>query len=203
LRKLFFETISRDDIAVLSIATRPDCINTDIITLLKELNKIKPVWVELGLQTSNENTAKFIRRGYTNNVYESAAIMLKKIGCTVITHVILGLPFESKEDMINTAIYAGKFSDGVKFHMLYVAKNTDLAKLYESKKFKLLSRDEYINVLCECIRVIPHTTVIHRITGDADKSQLVAPLWTADKKKVLREIHNAFVDRNIIQGENL
>lgn len=203
LRRLYFEVISRDDIAVLSIATRPDCINDDVVFLLKELVKIKPVWIELGLQTSNEKTARFIRRGYPNNCYENAVYRLKATGCNVITHIILGLPGESKKDMINTSMYVGNLSDGVKFHMLYVAKNTDLSRLYDSGGFELLSRDEYIDILCECIRVIPKTTVIHRLTGDCEKSQLIAPLWTADKKKVLREIQNAFVDRDIKQGENL
>lgn len=203
LRKLYFEVINRDDIAVLSIATRPDCIDEDVISLLNELQSIKPVWVELGLQTSNEKTARFIRRGYSNDIYDKAVKELKGIDCKVITHVILGLPHETKKDMIETAKYAGGFSDGVKFHMLYVAKGTDLATLFQNGEFELLNRDEYIDILCECIRVIPEDTVIHRLTGDGDKACLVAPLWTADKKKVLREIQYAFVDRNIVQGENL
>lgn len=201
LKELYYEVINREDIAILSIATRPDCINKDVLCLLYELNKIKPVWVELGLQTSNEDTAEFIRRGYKNDVYETAAENLKRVGCKVITHIILSLPFETKTDMIKTTEYAGKHSDGVKFHMLYVLRSTDLAKLYEYNQFKLLNFEEYIDVLCECIRVLPKHIVVHRITGDPDKKNLVAPLWTANKKKVLREIHNAFVDRNINQGE--
>ncbi len=203
LRTLYFEVINRKDIAVLSIATRPDCLDPEVINLLKELNRVKPVWVELGLQTSNEITSEFIRRGYINEVYEKAVAELKSAGCKVITHIILGLPYETKKDMINSAKYAGGFSDGIKFHMLYVANNTDIAKLYMTGEFELLSREEYIDVLCECIRVIPRTTIIHRITGDGDKSNLIAPIWTANKKKVLREIQNAFVDRDINQGENL
>lgn len=203
LSNLYLEIIKREDVAALSIATRPDCINEDVIVLLEELQKIKPVWVELGLQTSNEITAKYIRRGYTNDIYEKAARELKKIGCKVITHIILGLPYETKKDMINTARYSGFFSDGVKFHMLYVSKDTDLARLYENNTFSLLSCDEYIDILCECIRVIPQSTVIHRLTGDGEKSKLIAPLWTLNKKKVLREINNAFIDRNITQGEYL
>lgn len=201
LRSLYFEIINRTDIAILSIATRPDCIDDEVLSLLKELNKIKPVWIELGLQTSNEKTAEFIRRGYKNVVYEEAVVRLRAAGCKVITHMILGLPYETKENMINTARYAGSFSDGIKFHMLYIAQNTDIAKLYSADKFELLSREEYIDVLCECIRVIPKETVIHRLTGDGDKSTLIAPLWTLNKKKVLREINNAFTDRDIQQGE--
>lgn len=203
LRKLYTKVIKRDDIAILSIATRPDCINDEVLCLLDELNKIKPVWVELGLQTCNEKTAVFIRRGYKNDVYESAVAKLKDINCKVITHIIFGLPFESKDEMIKSAKYAGRFSDGIKFHMLYVAKNTDLAKIYENIPFPMLSMDEYIDVLCNSLRVVPKETVIHRLTGDGDKKSLIAPLWSCNKKKVLREINNALIDRNIVQGERL
>lgn len=203
LRKLYFEVINRDDIAVLSIATRPDCINDDVIELLGELNKIKPVWIELGLQSSNEKTARFIRRGYENQVYEKAVNKLKSIGCMVITHIILGLPHETKDDMLKTAEYSGRFSNGVKFHMLYITKDSDLALYYKETDFHLLSREEYIDILCECLRVIPKNVVIHRLTGDGEKSKLIAPLWTLNKKRVLREINNAFIDRNIEQGENI
>lgn len=203
LRKLYFDVINREDVAVLSIATRPDCLGEEVIKLLYELNKIKPVWVELGLQTSNEDTAAFIRRGYSNEIYENAVENLKAAGCKIITHLILGLPYENKEDMIKSARYAGKFSDGIKFHMLYIAKNTDIEKIYSKGELKLLSIEEYTNVLCECLRVIPEEVVIHRITGDGDKKYLIAPIWTANKKKVLQEIHNAFKDRDINQGENI
>ena len=201
LRNLYYGVVNRDDIAVLSIATRPDCINDDVIKLLDELNKIKPVWIELGLQTSNEKTADFIRRGYKNSVYEKAVTSLKSVGCKVITHIILGLPDETKDDMLKTAEYAGRFSDGVKFHMLYITKDSDLAQYYKENNFQLLSREEYIDILCGCLRVIPKNVVIHRLTGDGEKSKLLAPLWTLNKKKVLREINNAFIDRNIEQGE--
>ena len=201
LRNLYYGVVNRDDIAVLSIATRPDCINDDVIKLLDELNKIKPVWIELGLQTSNEKTAEFIRRGYRNSVYEKAVTSLNSVGCKVITHIILGLPDETKDDMLKTAEYAGRFSDGVKFHMLYITKDSDLAQYYKETNFHLLSREEYIDILCGCLRVIPKNVVIHRLTGDGEKSKLLAPLWTLNKKKVLREINNAFIDRNIEQGE--
>lgn len=202
LRKIYTEVINRSDIAVLAIATRPDCLGDDVVMLLKELNDVKPVWVELGLQSAKEETAGFIRRGYKNYVYEEAVSKLKEAGCKVITHLILGLPDETKEDMINSARYAGKFSDGVKFHMLYITKNSDLDLYYKTNPFPLLSREDYIDVLCGCIRVLPKKTVIHRLTGDGEKSTLAAPLlWTLNKKKVLREISNAFIDRNIEQGE--
>ncbi len=203
LRELYYTVINREDIAVLSIATRPDCLSDEVVDLLRDLNKIKPVWVELGLQTSNEKTAKLIRRGYTNEVYLKAVEDLHQAGVKVITHIILGLPFEQKEDMINSARFAGKISDGIKFHMLYVTEDTDLAELYYLEQLRLIDREEYIDILCKCIRVIPPEVVIHRLTGDPEKSKLIAPLWTAHKKKVLKEIHNAFKDRNIVQGEYL
>lgn len=203
LRKLYHKVIIRDDIAVLSIATRPDCLSGEVLQMLKELNEIKPVWVELGLQTVNSKTADFIRRGYSLDVYDKGVYNLKAIGCKVITHIIFGLPFESKSQMLRSAAYAGAKSDGVKFHMLYVTKGTDLEKLYNKGEIKLLSRDEYIDILCEAIRLTPRATVIHRLTGDGDKRILVAPKWTENKKRVLREIENALWDRNIEQGERL
>ena len=203
LRKLYCSVVKRDDIAVLSIATRPDCINTEVIELLNEINKIKPVWIELGLQTSNENTARFIRRGYSNGVYEKAVTELRAVGCKIITHLILSLPYENREDMINSARYAGMHSDGIKFHMLYITNDSDIFKVYNDEKINLLSLDEYVDVLCDCLRVIPESVVIHRLTGDGDKTKLVAPLWTCDKKRVLREINCAFKDRDINQGEYL
>ena len=203
LRKLYIPIVMRDDIAVLSIATRPDCLSDEIIDFLSELNNIKPVWIELGLQTINESTAKFIRRGYTLDVYTDAATKLRKKGIKVITHLILGLPFETKSDMINSAEYAGRFSDGIKLHTLYITKDSDLFELYKKGKITLITKYEYIDILCECIRVIPKSAVIHRLTGDADKTKLVAPNWSADKIRLLRDINNAFYDRNIIQGENI
>ena len=203
LEKLFGKVIAREDVVILSIATRPDCLSEDVINLLGKLNKIKPVWIELGLQTSNVATAEFIRRGYPNSVYEKAAADLHPVGCKVITHLILGLPDENKADMIASALYAGQHSDGIKFHMLYISESSDIAAFYKRNPFHLLSREEYIDVLCECIRVIPKNSVIHRLTGDPDKRTLLAPLWTTDKKRVLREINNAFIDRDVTQGENL
>ena len=203
IEKLYTPVVLRDDIAVLSIATRPDCLSEKIIEVLSKLNAIKPVWVELGLQTIHENTANFIRRGYPLAVYTDAVKRLKSAGIKVITHLILGLPGECKDDMIKSAAFAGKLSDGIKFHSLYITKNTDLAKLYIDSKIKLLTQEEYIDILCECIRVIPKNVAIHRLTGDPKKSTLIAPIWTRDKIKLLKEINNAFYDRNITQGEKL
>ena len=203
IKELYSPIVRREDIAILSIATRPDCLSDEIINFLSELNQIKPVWIELGLQTSNEETARFIRRGYPLDVYKQTALKLKRAGIKVITHLILGLPQETKQDMIASAKLAGEMSDGIKFHNLYVTKGTDLAALYNDGEIKLLSKEEYIDVLCECIRVIPKNIVIHRLTGDADKKDLIAPIWSADKIHLLREINNAFYDRNINQGEYL
>lgn len=203
IEELYMPVVLRNDIAVLSIATRPDCLDDDIVNVLSRLNKIRPVWVELGLQTIHESTADFIRRGYKLNVYTEAVKKLNKAKIKVITHLILGLPNETKEDMVNSAAFAGRYSDGLKFHSLYVSKGTALADLYNHNKINLITKDDYIDILCDCIRVIPDNTVIHRLTGDPDKRTLVAPLWTSDKIKLLRDIHNAFYDRNIIQGEGL
>lgn len=201
LRRLYMPVVNRDDIVILSIATRPDCLPDETIELLQELNTIKPVWVELGLQTTNESTADFIKRGYKLNVYDEAVKKLKAAGIKVITHLIIGLPFETKEDMIKSAEYAGKYSDGIKFHLLYVTEGTELARLYKENKFDIISIEEYIDILCDCIRRIPKNVVVHRLTGDPDKNTLIAPKWACDKYKVLREIHNAFYDKDVIQGE--
>lgn len=201
INDLYYPVVLRDDIAILSIATRPDCLDDDIIDVLKNLNTIKPVWVELGLQTIHSNTAEFIRRGYELDVYIKAAKKLKSAGIKVITHLILGLPGESKTDMIESAAFAGRVSDGIKFHSLYISEDSDLAELYNKNKIGLLSEEEYIDILCECIRVIPKDTVIHRLTGDPDKKTLVAPMWSCDKIKVLQNIKNAIYDRNVVQGE--
>lgn len=203
LRNLYTPVVLRDDIAILSIATRPDCLSDEIVEVLKELNKIKPVWVELGLQTIKDETADFINRGYKLAVYDKAVEKLRKSGIKIITHLILGLPKENKEDMVASAKYAGRVSDGIKFHLLYVVKNTKLADLYNKGEIELITQEDYIQTLSDCIRSIPKTVVVHRLTGDADKSALIAPLWSSDKLKTLREINNAFYDKNVIQGEYL
>ncbi len=190
LRKVFFETINRDDIAILSIATRPDCLGDDVITLLKELVEIKPVWVELGLQSVFESTARYIRRGYDTSVYFEAVKKLRTIGVHIITHIIIGLPNETKEMMIETARQVGKVTDGIKLQLLHIIDGTDLANEYENRNFKVLSLEEYSDILCECISVLPENVVIHRLTGDGDKRSLIAPLWTRDKKRVLNYINH-------------
>lgn len=202
LRKIFEEAVAPEEIAALSIATRPDCLGDDVLDLLDELNKKKPVWVELGLQTIHEKSAEYIRRGYALNVYDESVKKLHKIGVNVITHIILGLPNESKKEIIESVRYAGERSDGIKLQLLHVLKGTDLLKDYERGMFETLTLDEYVDLLCDCIEALPPDVVIHRMTGDGDKKLLVAPLWSADKKRVLNTIHKALNDRNVTQGRN-
>lgn len=188
LKSKFTEAISHPDIVAISIATRPDCLDDEIISLLISLNAIKPVWIELGLQTIHKETSEYIRRGYSLDVYDLAVAKLKAAGITVITHMIIGLPGESESDIIETAKYIGTSgSDGIKLQLLHVLKNTDLATDYLAGKFNVLSMDEYIEIVCKCLEVLPENMVIHRLTGDGDKKLLIAPLWSADKKKVLNE----------------
>ena len=201
LEKLYYQIVKRIDIASLSVATRPDGLDDDVIELLDRLNHIKPVWVELGLQTIHEKTAKYIRRGYTLDVYDDAVRRLRNKNITVITHVILGLPFESHSQMIQTVRYVGSSGiQGIKLQLLHVLKNTDLEDEYAKGKFSTMLIDEYIDLLCDCIESLPPDIVIHRLTGDGAKKILVAPLWSGDKKKVLNTINREFDRRNILQG---
>ena len=191
LRTIYEEAINHPDIVALSIGTRPDCLGDDVLALLDELNKIKPIFVELGLQTINEDTAKYIRRGYTLEVYDKAVADLHKIGINVVTHIILGLPNESKEDMLNSVKYACKVTDGIKLQLLHILKGTDLAKDYKQGKFEVLTLEQYTEIIKECVQIIPENVVIHRLTGDGAKKDLIAPLWSADKKTVLNTINRA------------
>lgn len=194
LRAIYEEAINHPDIVALSIGTRPDCLGDDVLALLDELNKIKPIFVELGLQTINENTAKYIRRGYSLEVYDKAVANLHKIGINVVTHIILGLPNESKEDMLKSVEYACKVTDGIKLQLLHILKGTDLAKDYEQGKFEVLTLEQYTEIIKECVQIIPENVVIHRLTGDGAKKDLIAPLWSADKKTVLNTINRALID---------
>ena len=194
LRKIYEEAINHPDIVALSIGTRPDCLGDDVLALLDELNTIKPIFVELGLQTINEDTAKYIRRGYTLEVYDKAVADSHKIGINVVTHIILGLPNESKEDMLNSVKYACKVTDGIKLQLLHILKGTDLAKDYKQGKFEVLTLEQYTEIIKECVQIIPENVVIHRLTGDGAKKDLIAPLWSADKKTVLNTINRALKD---------
>jgi len=196
LRELFTEAIRHPDIVAISIATRPDCLPEEVLELLEELNRIKPVWVELGLQTIHPASAEYIRRGYPLPVYESAVKNLTARGLEVITHVILGLPGETPEDMVDTVRYVcHSGASGIKLQLLHVLKGTDLEREYREGRYSVLSEDEYIGILKACVRVIPEQVVIHRLTGDGDKRLLVAPLWSGDKKHVWNRIQ-----REVIRG---
>lgn len=190
LRKLYYEAIQPPEIVGLAIGTRPDCLSEDVLALLAQIQTVKPVSVELGLQTIHESTARYIRRGYEAPVYFDAVRRLKEAGIEVVTHIILGLPGETAEQMVQTtraAVAAG--TDGVKFHLLHVLRNTDLAEDYAAGKFACLTMEEYGRILKQCIAVLPEQVVIHRLTGDGAKKDLIAPLWSADKKRVLNYLH--------------
>ena len=192
LRQKYEEAINHPDIVALSIATRPDCLGDDVLRLLDEMNKIKSVFVELGLQTVHQKSAKYIRRGYDLSVYDKAVRDLKKIGVNVVVHVILGLPNESENDMLETVKYVCESgANGIKLQLLHVIDGTDLAKDYEKGLFKTLEFDEYVNLIVKCVKIIPKDIVIHRLTGDGAKKDLIAPLWSADKKRVLNAINKA------------
>ncbi len=192
LRQKYEEAINHPDIVALSIATRPDCLGDDVLRLLDEMNKIKPVFVELGLQTIHQKSAKYIRRGYDLSVYDKAVRDLNKIGVNVVVHVILGLPNESENDMLETVKYVCESgANGIKLQLLHVIDGTDLAKDYEKGLFKTLEFDEYVNLIVKCVKIIPKDIVIHRLTGDGAKKDLIAPLWSADKKRVLNAINKA------------
>ena len=190
LRKLYTEAMAPDDIVGLAIGTRPDCLPEDVVALLGELNQIKPISVELGLQTIHEETARYIRRGYETAVYKDALHRLKAVGVEVVTHIILGLPGETMEMAVETTravVAAG--TDGVKFHLLHVLRGTDLEQDYLDGKFSCLELEEYAAWLAACLAEVPPAVVVHRITGDGAKKDLLAPLWSADKKRVLNYLN--------------
>lgn len=192
LRAKYSEAINHPDIVALSIATRPDCLGDDVIELLDEMNKIKPVFVELGLQTIHSDSAKYIRRGYSLEVYNEAVKKLKNIGVNIVVHIILGLPNESEEDMLESVKYVCQSQiDGIKLQLFHIIAGTDLAKDYEKGLFKTLEFDEYVELIAKCVAIIPKNIVIHRLTGDGAKKDLIAPLWSADKKRVLNAINKA------------
>ena len=202
LRSVFTEAINHPDIRILSIATRPDCLNDDVLALLAELNKKKPVWVELGLQTIHEETAQFIRRGYKLPVFEDALRKLRKIGITVIVHTILCLPGESREMMLDTIRYLNTQDiQGIKLQLLHILKHTDLADYYEKHPFHLPSREEYYELMGMCICNLRPDIVIHRLTGDGPRKLLVAPLWTGNKRQVLNGMQRYLKEQNIWQGK--
>ena len=204
LKKIFTEAINHPDIVALSIGTRPDCLPNDVLDLLDRLNQIKPVWVELGLQTIHEKTGRYINRGYTLDVFDQAVANLNKLNIDVIVHLILGLPNETNDMILESVKYVcSKPISGIKLQLLHVLKNTPLEKEYFLNQFHIYSLEEYASLLGECICNIPSDIVIHRLTGDGPKSLLIEPQWSGNKKLVLNYINKYFNDMDIIQGKYL
>lgn len=201
LEKIFTEALNHPDVEVLSVATRPDCLGDDVLGLLEKLNRIKPVWVELGFQTSNEKSALYIGRGYDNGVFEKAVKDLDAIGIKTVAHIILGLPGETYDDMENSVNFACDCGIwGIKIHLLHVLKGTRLAKEYERGAFRCMEENEYLGIVCRLLKIIPENVVIHRLTGDGDKRRLIAPLWSGNKKEVLNSLAKMLTEQNIVQG---
>lgn len=201
LRSIYMEALSHPKICAISIGTRPDCLGDKILNLIAECNKIKPVWIELGLQTIHESTALYIRRGYPLSCFEDALAKLRKNNITTIVHVILGLPNESKEDMKETINYlANQDIQGIKLQLLHILSGTDLAQEYLSNPFPVFSQDDYCDFICDCLELLPTSISIHRLTGDGPKKDLIAPLWSTNKKTVLNQIHRRLKERNTWQG---
>ena len=203
LRDLYTRTIARDDVVILSIGTRPDCLPREMVDMLSDLNKIKPVWIELGLQTTHDETARRVHRGYELKVFEEAYERLTGAGLSVIVHLIFGLPGEDKEDMLSSVRYLAELSlppEGVKLQMLHILKGTQMGREYEEKPFEMMDLSSYSDLIAESIRILPKNMVIHRVTGDGPRRLLLAPLWTLDKKVVLNTIHRK-IDQILIQEE--
>ena len=198
LEALYTDAISREEIVALSLGTRPDCLGEEILAMLHRLRAIKPVWVELGLQTIHEDSARRFHRGYPLEVFEESYRRLKQLDLTVVVHVIFGLPWESREQMLDTVRYLAALEpppDGVKLQMLHVLRGTELGAEYEVRPFPLLSLEEYAALAAESLAILPEETVIHRLTGDGPGGLLLAPDWTRNKKKVLNAIQRAIRDR--------
>ncbi len=194
LRSLYTEAMEDPDVVALSVATRPDCLHEEVLGLLSEMRQIKPVWIELGLQTIHPDSATYIRRGYELPVYDEAVSALRKRAIEVITHVIIGLPGETPADMVETVRYVcNSGATGIKLQLLHVLSGTDLAKEYALGKVQVLSEDAYIDILKECVKVIPENVVIHRLTGDGDKKILIAPKWSGNKKHVWNRIQREVI----------
>lgn len=202
LRPMFLEAIRHPQIVMLSVGTRPDCLPEDVLDLLTECNKIKPVMVELGLQSIHSSTASYIRRGYDLPVYDKAVDALHHRGIEVVTHVIAGLPGESKEDFLATVRHtAAVHSDGIKLQLLHVLQGTDLAVDYAAGKFRTLSMEEYLDWITDSLLILPPDMVIHRLTGDGPKDLLIAPAWSSRKRQVLNTLHRQLKEKNLWQGK--
>ena len=204
LRRIFTEAIEEPDVVALSIATRCDCLPPDVLDLLDELNRRKPVWIELGLQTIHDKTLHAIRSGFTLSQFEQAVSDLHKRNIPVITHLILGLPGETKEDMLSSVRYVGSLPvTGIKLQLLHILKGTDLGTAYMADPFPLFTLEEYCDLIADCIALLPPEIVIHRLTGDGPRNLLLAPLWSTDKKRVLNTIQKYLRERDLWQGKNI
>lgn len=202
LHSLFHEAILQEEIVGLAIGTRPDCLPQDVLELLDELNQIKPVFVELGLQTIHEKTAQFIRRGYPLSCFQQALKALHDLGINVVVHLILGLPGETEEMMLQSVRYLNQLPiNGVKLSLLHVLKHTDLGALYEKHPFPVYELDDYVDFVIRCIEELREDIVIHRLTGDGPRDLLIAPLWTLNKRKVLNEISRRMKETDSRQGK--
>ena len=202
LEDLYIQALSHPDIVAMSVGTRPDCFNQDIFALIEKCNRIKPVWIELGLQTIHEKTAKLIKRGYTLDVFNNTVKELRKRNIDVITHVIIGLPGETEEDIMETVHYLNKMNiQGIKLQLLQILKNTPLAK--KKKKIHIYSEEEYIKTVIRCISELSPAIVVHRLTGDGPKNMVIAPLWSCNKKHVLNSIMHGFKISGAYQGMSL
>lgn len=203
LRQRYTEAIDEEGVVALAIATRPDCLQEEVLDLLEELNKKVYVWVELGLQTANEETAERINRGYKLEVFEDALKRLRKRGIDTVCHVIFGLPGEGHEDMLNTIRYlSGQDIQGIKIHLLHLMKNTPMVKLYEEGQLKFMEEDEYVELVCRAITMLPPEMVVHRLTGDSPRELLIGPMWSLKKWEILNSIDNLMKDNNLYQGKN-
>lgn len=204
LRKVFTEAIRHPDVEILDIATRPDCLNSEVLALLAELNRIKPVWIELGLQTIHPESADFIRRGYALPVFDQAVKNLRKLHIPVIVHTILGLPGETVEQMLDTVRYLNTQDiQGVKFQLLHILEQTDLAAYYREHPFPLPDMEEYFEIVGSCLCTLRPDIVVHRLTGDGPKALLIAPLWTGNKRQVLNQMQAYLKKHDIWQGKSL
>ena len=201
LRSLYTAAIRHPYVQILSVATRPDCLPDEVLKLCAELNQIKPVWLELGLQTIHDDTAAWMRRGYDLACFEDALSRLRGCGLEAIVHVILGLPSETRQKMLDTVRYLARQDiQGIKLHLLHILSGTDLAAQYQQSPFPVLTMDEYVDLVIDCIALLPPHIVIHRLTGDGPKRLLLAPLWSADKRRVLNTLTRRFRERGITQG---
>ncbi|MEG1292162.1 MAG: TIGR01212 family radical SAM protein, partial [Lachnospiraceae bacterium] len=201
-RTIFTEALSDPDVVLLSIATRPDCLPLEVLELLSELNKIKPVWVELGLQTIHPATSKFIRSGFTLDCFHNAVFELNQRSIPVIVHVILGLPGETHKQMLETISHVGHLPVfGIKLQLLHVLSHTDLGKIYQDEPFPLLTQEEYCSLIADSLELLPPHMTIHRLTGDGPKKLLIGPLWSSGKRNVLNEIQKTLKNRDTWQGK--